>query len=389
MATLYVVATPIGNLEDLSPRAARVLAQVELVAAESVGRTRKLLSHLGISGRKLISCREANRKRAAAQVRAHLDQGRDAALVSDAGTPGVSDPASLVVATAAAAGHRVSPIPGPSALAAALSVAGLPGAPSVFLGFLPAKPGPRRRLLAQARDTGWPVVVFEAPHRLAATARDLEEVFGDRPLVLARELSKVNEQVLHTTCGGLGKELEGRELKGEITLVVAGGRPGGAEAKEEDLDRLLAQGLERGDEPPSRLARRVAAATGLARERVYQRLLELKQGPVGQDHTDNEREDEMPQSAAEQEGEITLLVKNGLGLHARVAARIAETVQPYDCRVVLKKDQVEAEADSVLSILTLDAPEGSTLTASAQGPQAREALAALKDLFESRFGEES
>lgn len=275
MATLYVVATPIGNLEDLSPRAARVLAQVEVVAAESIARSRKLLSHLGIKGKQLISCREANRRRAAAQVVACLERGQEVALISDAGTPAVCDPGVAVVAAAATAGHRVSPIPGPSALAAALSVGGLAGPPMAFLGFAPAKAGARRRLLKQAAATGWPLVIFEAPHRLAATAQDLLQVLGDRPVVMARELSKFHEQVLHTTCGQLAALAEEQPAKGEITLLVAGG-PTEARQGAEQLDRLIRQGLEAGELSPSALARDLAAESGHSRDSVYRRLLVIK-----------------------------------------------------------------------------------------------------------------
>jgi 16S rRNA (cytidine1402-2'-O)-methyltransferase len=144
MATLHVVATPIGNLGDMTPRAAEMLREAPVIAVESLARARKLMSFLGIKGKRLISCREANRASAAREVVEVLGQGLDVALISDAGTPGVSDPGALVIREAASAGHRVSPLPGPSALAAALSVAGLGAGPMVFLGFLPAKPGARK-----------------------------------------------------------------------------------------------------------------------------------------------------------------------------------------------------------------------------------------------------
>jgi 16S rRNA (cytidine1402-2'-O)-methyltransferase len=275
MATLYVVATPIGNLEDLSPRAAQVLRRVPVVAAESVKRTRQLLAHLGAVGKRLISCREANRRRAALQVREVLDAGQDVALVSDAGTPGVSDPGGYLVRHLAGSGHRISPIPGPSALTAAVSVAGWAGAPFLFLGFLPAKPGPRRRLLARARDTGWPLVIFEAPHRLAATAAELAALMGERAVVMTRELTKLHEEVAYTTCRDLAASVKSQVTRGEITLLVAGGEPR-QEAEGRELDRRLQEGLEAGGEPPSRLARRVAAELRLPRDEVYRRLLELK-----------------------------------------------------------------------------------------------------------------
>ena len=279
MATLFVVATPIGNLEDLSPRAARVLKETTVVATESVNRTRKLLSHLGLKGKKLISCREANRNKAAAKVVQALNQGCDVALVSDAGTPGVSDPGAAVFKEAAAAGHRLCPIPGPSALAAGLSVAGEAGVPLIFLGFLPAKAGARRRLLAQAGETGWTTVMFEAPHRLDATARDLLDVLGDRPLVLAREISKVNEEVVNTTCAEFVEMVKMKPARGEITLVVGpdeAARKNATAADEDTVGELLKQGLAQKDMTPSRLAQKVAAACNMPRKDVYQLILRMK-----------------------------------------------------------------------------------------------------------------
>ena len=279
MATLFVVATPIGNLEDLSPRAARILTETTVVATESVNRTRKLLSHLGLKGKKLISCREANRKRAAAQVIQALNQGLDVALVSDAGTPGVSDPGAAVTKEAAAAGHRLCPIPGPSALAAGLSVAGEAGIPLIFLGFLPAKDGARRRLLTQAGKTGWTLVMFEAPHRLAATARDLVDILGDRPLLLAREISKVNEEMVNTTCARFLEMVEAKPARGEITLVVGPDQEAAKNAEAVDgarVEELLKQGLAQGDMTPSRLAQKVAADCNLPRKDVYRRILQMR-----------------------------------------------------------------------------------------------------------------
>lgn len=280
MATLFVVATPIGNLEDLSPRAARILGESPVVAAESVQRTRALLTRLGAGHKKIISCREANRRRAAAQVLGHLAAGREVALVSDAGTPGICDPASAVVDAALAAGYPVSPVPGPSALAALLSVSGLDNPPLVFLGFPPAKPGPRKKLLGQAADTGWPVALYEAPHRLGATARDLAEVWGDAPVVMAREVSKLHEEISRSSCVELAARAAQQEIKGEVALLVlpTAEQQGGAAIEEAEVDRLLAQGLARGDEPPAKLARRVARETAWPRDVVYKKIMALKGG---------------------------------------------------------------------------------------------------------------
>ncbi|CAO0820919.1 16S rRNA (cytidine1402-2'-O)-methyltransferase [Desulfarculales bacterium] len=393
MSTLYVVATPIGNLEDLSPRAARVLREASVVAAESRVRGKKLLSHLGIRGKRLISCRESNRRRATQQVVQVLDAGQDVALISDAGTPGVSDPGVVVVQAAVQAGHRLCPVAGPSALAASLSVSGLPGVPLVFLGFAPSKPGARRKLLQRAVASGWTFVLFEGPHRLAETAEDLVQVAGgERPVVLARELSKLNEEVVHTTCQGLAELANAKEARGEITLVVAGAPSRFQEDEQENLvGRLLTQGLAQG-EPLSRLARQVAQQSGQPREQVYRRILELKQARPQQDLDTRTEQMESVESLGdimcqEDTFQCQLKVNNSLGLHARVAARIVETVQRYDCQVVLCKDGLEADGASVLSILALDAPLGSRITVQAKGKSARQALEALEGLFTSAFGE--
>jgi len=274
MATLFVVATPIGNLQDLSPRAASVLRETPVIAAESLNRSKKLLSHLGIRGKRLVSCREANRKLAALKIREALDRGQDVALVSDAGTPGVSDPGGHVVAELSHSGHRISPVPGPCALAAAVSVAGWPGAPFSFLGFLPAKPGARRQLLERARDAGWAFAFYEAPHRLAETMADLAAMLGGRGMVLARELTKYNEEVSYGTCQELAETVKPLVTKGEITILVAGGEPAVQQAA--DMDELLRQGLRAGLESPSRLAKKVAASCRRPRDEVYRRLLEIK-----------------------------------------------------------------------------------------------------------------
>ncbi len=381
MATLYIVATPIGNLEDLSPRAARVLGESPVVAAESLTRAKKLLAHLGLGGKRLISCREANRRQASAKVLEALGEGQDVALISDAGTPGLSDPGQAVVAEAARLGHGVSPVAGPSALAAALSVAGVKQAPFVFLGFLPAKPGARQRLLEQAGASGWTLVAFEAPHRMADTARDLGQVLGEREVVLCRELTKLHEQVLRTTCARLADELDPAALRGEITLVVG---PGAAQEPDlGEVQRLVDEGLAEGELKPSALAKQVAGATGLNREEVYQIIL-ASRNQTGQGGEETVIQGEISE---EEPRERQLLVANSLGLHARAAAKITEAVSRFASQVTLYNGGVEADASSVLSILGLDAPQGSLITARASGPQSLEALNALDKLFAGLFGE--
>ncbi len=194
MGTLYVVATPIGNLEDVTLRALRVLREVELVLAEDTRRTRTLLTHHDVRTRprSLHAHNEAQRSR---EVLEALASGSSVALVSDAGTPLVSDPGERLVAAVIQAGHAVVPIPGPSAVLSALVASGLPAAPFLFLGFLPRRSGEREALLARIRDRTETVVLFESPRRLAATLRRLADTLGDRPACVARELTKLHEEV--------------------------------------------------------------------------------------------------------------------------------------------------------------------------------------------------
>jgi len=219
VSTLFVVATPIGNLEDVSARALRVLGEVGAIAAEDTRVTARLLARHGIR-KPLISYRAPVERRGLPRVLSALDAG-DVALVSDAGTPTLSDPGDALVGAAWAAGHKVVPIPGPSAIAAALSVAGLGGPGFTFIGYLPRKPGEMRRLLATLADDPKPTVAFESPYRIKRSLAVVDEVLPDRPLALARELTKVHEQVLRGTAAEVASAL-GDNVRGEITLVIGG-----------------------------------------------------------------------------------------------------------------------------------------------------------------------
>jgi 16S rRNA (cytidine1402-2'-O)-methyltransferase len=216
--TLYLVATPIGNLEDVSPRAARVLRNASVVAAEDTRRTGQLLSHLGLSTRTL-SLHAHNEAERVPLVLERLAAGESVALVSDAGTPLISDPGQALVAAARAAGHRVEAIPGPSAVLAALISSGLPSATFTFLGFVPARAGERDRWLRAAAAEPRTTVCFEAPHRVRETLAAIADAFGDRPMALARELTKVHEEVLTGSAQEVLAQL--REERGECTLVIA------------------------------------------------------------------------------------------------------------------------------------------------------------------------
>ena len=220
---LVLVATPIGNLEDLSPRARRALAEADLVACEDTRHTGRLLHHLGL-GKPLLSLHEHNERRRLPALLAALDEGRTVAVASDAGTPLLSDPGFPLVRAAAAAGHRIEAIPGPSAILAALVASGLPPYPFTFAGFAPPKSGRRRRFWAEMGALPHTLVVFESPHRLLASLDDaIAELGADRPAAIARELTKLHEEVLRGPLGELRATLGARPaLKGEFVLVLAG-----------------------------------------------------------------------------------------------------------------------------------------------------------------------
>ncbi|MDR0359980.1 MAG: 16S rRNA (cytidine(1402)-2'-O)-methyltransferase [bacterium] len=219
MGTLHVVATPIGNLEDVTLRAVRVLGEVGLIAAEDTRVTARLLARHGIRNA-MVSYRAPVERRALPRVLDALGRG-DVALVSDAGTPTLSDPGQRLVDAAWEAGHRVVPVPGPSAITAAVASAGFRGPGFTFAGYLPRKPGELRRCLASLEGSPHPTVVFESPHRIARSLQALAEVLPDRPIALARELTKVHEEVLRGTPAEVLGQL-GDRARGELTLVIAG-----------------------------------------------------------------------------------------------------------------------------------------------------------------------
>jgi len=217
--TLYVVATPIGNLEDLTLRALRVLREVDLVACEDTRRTRGLLSHFGIHV-VVTSYFEHNKQTKGERILGTLREGRSVALVTDAGTPGISDPGFLLVRQTREAGIAVVPVPGPSAVVAALSAAGVPADRFVFDGFLPPKPGRRLNRLAALRALGMTVVCYESPHRLLASLEAIAQVFGEVPLVVAREITKQFEEILEGTPLALRERFASGPVRGEFTLVI-------------------------------------------------------------------------------------------------------------------------------------------------------------------------
>lgn len=273
--TLYVVATPLGNLGDLSTRAAEVLGRVGVVAAEDTRRTRGLLTHLGASPQ-LLSYHAHSEDRRLDTLLEILAEGRDVALVSDAGTPAVSDPGTELVAAARTAGISVVPIPGPSAVATALSAAGLKGDRYLFLGFIPRKGGDRTRLLARAAAEEWSVVLFEAPPRLVALLHDLAAIAGDgRRALVARELTKLHEELRFGTLAELADYYSETPPRGELTIVIEGtGTPAAAPDRTEDAvehaTMLLAEGMTRKE-----IVRRLSETLGLSRNDAYRLVMEL------------------------------------------------------------------------------------------------------------------
>jgi 16S rRNA (cytidine1402-2'-O)-methyltransferase len=217
--TLFVVATPIGNLGDMTQRALDVLTAVDAIACEDTRRTRKLLAHHGIRT-PVTAYHDHNESVESRRLVDRLRSGSDIALVSDSGTPLVSDPGYRLVALAASEGVIVVPVPGPSAVTAALSAAGIPPHPFVFAGFLPRKSGARRRRIQELGDVPATIVLFESPHRVAAALADLAAVLGDRAAAVCRELTKVHEEFLRGTLGELAEEAARRPLKGEIVIVI-------------------------------------------------------------------------------------------------------------------------------------------------------------------------
>jgi 16S rRNA (cytidine1402-2'-O)-methyltransferase len=268
---LYLVATPIGNLEDVTLRALRVLREAALVLAEDTRHSRKLFVRHGIAC-KPISLHEHNEAARVKRVLEVLESG-DVALVSDAGTPLVSDPGERLVEAVLAAGYEVSAAPGPSALLTALTLSGLGAERFTFLGFLPRKQGARAALLARHATAEETLVLFESPRRLHATLLALAEALGDRPACVARELTKLHEELARGTLTELA-ERYAEGTRGEVTLVIEGAPPAAAPSREA-LDQEIRAGLARGETPRDLAAR--LARPGLARRDVYARVNALRE----------------------------------------------------------------------------------------------------------------
>jgi 16S rRNA (cytidine1402-2'-O)-methyltransferase len=268
---LHLVSTPIGNLEDITLRAVRVLREADLIACEDTRQTRKLLDHFGIA-KPMVSYHEHNETARARELVERLTAGEEVALVSDAGTPLLSDPGYRLVQAAIAAGISVVPVPGPSAALAALAASGLATDSFRFCGFLPARSGARRKALEALSAESGTLIFYEAPHRILEALEDVEAVLGARQVVVARELTKIHEEFLRGTASEVRAQLAARpSVKGEITLLVgkasAGDVAADAGVAEQEVRELESQGLARMD-----AIKRVAKARGIPKRELYRRI---------------------------------------------------------------------------------------------------------------------
>ena len=272
--TLYVVATPIGNLEDITYRAVRILAEVDLVAAEDTRHSRKLLTHYGIST-PLLSYHNHNEQQRLDKLLSRLESGEDVALISDAGTPCIADPGYRLISACRQAGLSVTPVPGPSALITALSAAGVSTDRFAFEGYLPQKAKARADLLKQLLGEQRTLVCYEAPHRLAATLKDILEIMGDsQPLVIARELTKLHEEFFRGTVTDAVNRFTAEPARGELVLIL----PPGERAPKLNAREALRQLLKEGELSRREAVKLIAREYGLSSSDVYRESLSLTEG---------------------------------------------------------------------------------------------------------------
>ncbi len=275
---LYIVATPIGNMEDITFRAVRILKEVDVVAAEDTRHTSKLLKHLDVKT-SLLSYHEYNEEQRSQELIAKIREGRSIALVSDAGTPSVSDPGYRLVKRAVEQGIKVTPIPGVSAVVTALSVAGLPTDAFLFIGFPQKKAKRRKDQLMELSSLNASIIFYQSPRRILQFIEELIEVMGDREAVLAREMTKVYEEFIRGSLSQIAEKLrEKNTIKGECTLIV-GGAVGGAGEEELSVEALVEEiktALSTSGKKPSALAKELAGKYALSRSEVYEQILLLK-----------------------------------------------------------------------------------------------------------------
>jgi 16S rRNA (cytidine1402-2'-O)-methyltransferase len=275
IGTLYIVATPIGNLEDITLRALRILREVDLIAAEDTRHSRKLLTHFGIS-QQLTSYFDHNKNIKGALILDKLRDGMSVALISDAGTPCISDPGYQLVRDAVNSGITVIPIPGPCAAVAALSASGLPTDSFTFEGFLPNRSGKRREKLLKLKDESRVLILYEAPTRIVASLGDILETMGDREVVVAREVTKVYEEFLRGRISHVLERLSERKIKGEIVLMLAPAERVADTVDDFDIEEMLERYIADNGISVKDAVKRVALETGIARSRVYGAALRLK-----------------------------------------------------------------------------------------------------------------
>ena len=268
--SLYIVATPIGNLEDMTHRAIRVLGEVDLIAAEDTRHTRKLLTHFGITTGLVSYYREKESQRSSELI-AKMIAGADIALVSDAGTPAISDPGSILVRKARKEGLKIIPIPGASALSAAISCAGLTPGSFLFIGFPPAKGGQRRQLLTSLRSSQYPLVFYKSPHRINKFISDAEEILGERTILWAREITKKFEDITETSLSELSATIKDKKMRGEIVVII---HPAIQEAATgESIDEILNWYHQNSDLSMRDVCKKVSVDMGISRSDVYQKAL--------------------------------------------------------------------------------------------------------------------
>lgn len=276
-ATLYIVATPIGNLEDMTYRAVRILGEVDLIAAEDTRHSLKLLSHFGIS-KSMTSYFDHNQQFKGERILNTLRQGKSVALISDAGTPCVSDPGYQLVRDAVAEGIPVIPIPGACAAVAALSASGLPSDSFTFAGFPPSRQGKRRTFLAELATLPGTLLLYEAPHRLEETLRDIVEVLGERQVVVARELTKIYEELLRGSVTEVLESVGQGKVRGEVVVLIAPGEKTVPESV--SLEDTLRQLMLDGTFSVKDAAKKAAEITGVSRSEAYSAALKLKEGAI-------------------------------------------------------------------------------------------------------------
>jgi 16S rRNA (cytidine1402-2'-O)-methyltransferase len=273
---LYVVGTPIGNLEDITLRALRVLKEAEVIACEDTRQSRKLLDHYGIA-KPLVSYHEHNEQQRAHELLERLAEGRNIALISDAGMPGISDPGYRVVRLAVERGIPVIPIPGPAALIAALAASGLATDEFEFRGFLPAKAGQRRTSLEELRSLSHTLIFYEAPHRIVEALEDIVQILGPkRPVVVARELTKLHEEFIRGTAEEVLRILRGREVRGEITLLIGKSETAHPSSSSQDLRTRLEEIMREQKLDEKAALKIMAKEQGVSKSELYRELQRKK-----------------------------------------------------------------------------------------------------------------